>query len=166
MIIHCLDRKTKGERFPVHSVHDVNGAAGVFEVEKESGSKKTVDFDHHNEWNMPSCTCKDWQRFHLPCKHFFAVFHHRVNWQWEQLPQSYLQSAYLSADSDALAKHFATSSETAHKQQVEHSSREATTSDDSNTMSPEGVLEPQVPDPGEVNITDDPPKQVTINIIS
>ena len=51
------------------------------------------------------CVC-DWLRFHIPCKHFFAMFQPRANRQWEQLPQSYLHSTYLSADSDALAKHF------------------------------------------------------------
>jgi len=36
VIMHCLDRKAKGEKFPAHSVHDINGEAGIFEVEKES----------------------------------------------------------------------------------------------------------------------------------
>jgi len=137
VIMHCLDRKAKGEKFPAHSVQDINGEAGIFEVEKESGSKKTVDFGICSEENMPACTCKDWLRFHMPCKHFFAVFQHRANWQWEQLPQSYLHSAYLSTDSDALAKHFDTSS-----------TAEA--------------LEQQAHSPGEVTIRDNPPAQVTI----
>ncbi len=136
VIIHCLDRKAKGERFPVHSVHEIDGAMGIFEVESESGSKKTVNFGHDSEDSMPTCTCKDWLRFHLPCKHFFAVFQHRANWQWAQLPQVYLQSAYLSTDSDALARHFA-------------------------SAQAEGVLEEQV-ESSEVTITDDPPKQVSI----
>jgi len=131
---HCLDRKAKGEKFPAHSVHDIDGVEDILEVEKESGSKKTVDFGICNEENMPACTCKDWLRFHMPCKHL-AVFQHRANWQWEQLPQSYLHSAYLSTDSDALAKHFDTSS-TAE------------------------VLEQQTHSPGEVTIRDNPPAQV------
>lgn len=44
--------------------------------------------------------------YHIPCKHFFAVFEHRPQWQWEQLPESYLHSAYLLTDRDALDKHF------------------------------------------------------------
>ena len=77
-ILRCLNWKAKGERIPTHHVHDTNETLGVFQVEKEPGSKKTVNFDHHNN-DMPSCTRKDWQRFHLPCKHFFAMFQHRVN---------------------------------------------------------------------------------------
>lgn len=161
VIIHCLDRKTKGERFPVQSVCDMDGTTGVFEVQSESGSKKTVNFGHHS--NMPTCTCKDWQRFHLPCKHFFAVFQHRANWQWEQLPQSYLQSAYLSTDSDALAKHFSTEALPAPAQQF-HSSEKVTTSDNPDILSTEGTHEQQVQNPGEEMIPNDPPKQVTIMI--
>ena len=116
VILHCLNRKAKGERIPAHYVHDVNETIGVFEVEKESGSKKTVNFGCNND-DIPSCTCKDWQRFHLPCKHFFAIFYHRSEWKWDQLPRSYLQSAYLSVDCDALTTHFT-------QQQPNHSDQE------------------------------------------
>jgi len=60
---------------------------------------------------MPSCTCKDWLRHQLPYKHFFAIFRHRKEWQWEQLPSEYLQSAYLSMDVDSIHRHFQQSSE-------------------------------------------------------
>jgi len=60
-----------------------------------------------------------------------------TNWQSEQLPQSYLHSAYLSTDSDALAKHFDTSSIAE-------------------------ALEQQAHSPGEITIRDNPPAQVTI----
>ena len=135
-----------------------------FKWKRNQGSKKTVNFDHHNK-DMPSCTCKDWQRFHLPCKHFFAIFQHRANWQWEQLPQPYLQSAYLSADCDVLTKHFRASSEVAHEQQLQQSSE---VSESDGQLSPEGAHEPQVPvlDSREGTITDDLPKQVTMTIIS
>ena len=76
---HCLDRKAKGEKFPAHSVHDIDGVEDILEVEKESGSKKTVNFDIRSEENMPTCTCKDWLRFHMPCKHSFAVFQQTGN---------------------------------------------------------------------------------------
>ena len=74
-------------------------------MEKVSGSKQTLNFGKE-ENGMPSCTCKDWQQHQIPCKHFFAVFQHRPEWQWEQLPKSYLQSAYLSTDRDSLDMHF------------------------------------------------------------
>ena len=136
VIIHCLDRKAKGDRFSANSIHDIDHAIGIFEVEKESGSRKTLNFGQSTEEGMPSCTCKDWQRFHLPCKHFFAVFQHRQEWQWEQLPQTYLQSAYLSTDSDALDRHF-------------------------EITPPSNSVDLQEDSPEETSIADDIPRQVT-----
>ena len=44
---------------------------------------------------MPSCTCKDWRTYHIPCKHFFGVFQKREVWSWEKLPALYLESEFL-----------------------------------------------------------------------
>ena len=106
VILHCLDRKTRSVKFLAPAIQDINTERGVFEVSKNSTSKQTVDFGRGESSDMPSCTCKDWQQYHIPCKHFFAVFQHRSEWQWEQLPETYLNSAYLTVDRDALDKHF------------------------------------------------------------
>ena len=37
----------------------------------------------------PSCTCRDWMAWRIPCKHFFAVFQYYPSWNWERLPESY-----------------------------------------------------------------------------
>ena len=87
-------------------MHDVDKETGVFEVEKSSGSRHTVHFGILSDGNIPSSTCKDWVRHHLPCKHFFTVFRHRENWSREKLPPVYLNSAYLSTDVQALQNHF------------------------------------------------------------
>ena len=39
---------------------------------------------------------------HIPCKNFFAIFTHRPNWSWDQLPSTYQNSAYVSMDTLAL----------------------------------------------------------------
>ena len=52
---------------------------------------------------QPLCSCKDWTRYQIPCKHFFTVFRYIPLWQWDSLPTSYLQSEYLSQDIIALA---------------------------------------------------------------
>ena len=106
VILHCLDRRTNSAKFSAESVHEMDEENGVFEVEKTSGDRHTVNFGILNEDNMPSCMCKDWVRYHLPCKHFFTVFMHRKDWPWEKLPQVYLNSAYLSTDTQALHSHF------------------------------------------------------------
>lgn len=98
-ILHCLDRKQKVQAFSENDITIVDATNGVFEVKSQSGKGKvhTVDFLH------PSCSCKDWIRHHIPCKHFFVIFHYNQSWQWDSLPTSYLQSEYLSQDCVALA---------------------------------------------------------------
>jgi len=93
-------------KFSAGSIHDVDSEKGIFEVEKASGHRYEINFGKETSEGMPSCTCKDWLRHQLPCKHFFAIFQHRKEWQWEQLPSEYLQSAYLSMDVDSIRCHF------------------------------------------------------------
>ena len=105
VILHCLDRTNSSKILPQH-VHDIDTAAGIFEVEKTSGGKHMVDFGLESPSQMPSCTCKDWVRHHLPCKHFFSIFTNRQDWGWDKRPSGYLQSAYLSTDERALDDFF------------------------------------------------------------
>lgn len=160
VILHCLNRKAKGERIPAHYVHDVDGTVGVFEVEKESGNKKTVNFGHNFE-DMPSCTCKDWQRFHLPCKHFFAIFNHRAEWKWEQLPCSYLESAYLSVDHDALTSHFTQQHPNTSISDDHESPQEAQEPPQEAQELPQEAQEPQA----QPEITQDLTRQVNIDLL-
>jgi len=93
VILHCLDQKKKSTKY---TEEDVDGDHGKFTVKKPSGSVHNVDFG--TSTGVPSCTCKDWARSNLPCKHFFAVFRFSKNWNWESLPQAYLNGPYLMLD--------------------------------------------------------------------
>ena len=120
VVLHCLDRKSNSTKFSAESIHDVDSEKGIFEVEKASGHRYEVNFGKDTTEEMPSCTCKDWLRHQLPCKHFFAVFQHRKEWQREQLPSKYLQSAYLSMDVDSIRCHFQQTSESTDSATIPH----------------------------------------------
>jgi len=51
-----------------------------------------------NNHEPPACQCLSWQQTRLPCKHFFAVFRHYSNWQWDQLSPSYINGPRLTLD--------------------------------------------------------------------
>ena len=102
VIRHCMERRLKARKFSAEDVCDIDVNNGKFHVKSSSGKNYEVDFGVQSEW--PSCDCQDWVRFHIPCKHFFAVFFKRERWQWNSLPSNYLLSAYLSQDSEALVK--------------------------------------------------------------
>ena len=90
VILHCLERKSKSAKYAVHSVHDVDPDLGIFEIATQPIAKFGTSDD------MPSCIV---QRLvfvpTIPCKHFFAIFTHRPNWSWDQLPSTYQNSAYV-----------------------------------------------------------------------
>ena len=73
---------------------------GSFEVHKTGTEKK-----YALNFQKPECTCKDWARHRIPCKHFFAVFQYFPDWNWSRLPQSYQDSCYLSADTTAVQQY-------------------------------------------------------------
>ena len=101
-ILHCLHRQASSNKFSQSDITQMNPHCGKFEVKSNKG-KQTVDFG--GESIEPTCSCKDWLTYHLPCKHFFAVFRHYPEWGWEKLPTSYLQSPYLSLDNQSITSY-------------------------------------------------------------
>ena len=64
VIFHCLERKAKCHKF----------------TEEDIKVLKDGEFEVNGNFNIPECTCKDWARHHIPCKHFFAVFELCPGW--------------------------------------------------------------------------------------
>lgn len=93
VIFHCLERKAKCHKFTEEDIKVLQD--GKFEVYKTN----IVNF------SLPECSCKDWVRYHIPCKHFFAVFEQCPGWDWFKLPQQFSGSCYLSADTTAVKKY-------------------------------------------------------------
>ena len=106
MILHCLDRKFSSHKFQEDDIVTVSGKAGEFTVQ---GKKRVHTVDFGTSSGMPSCTCLDWTKNQLPCKHFFAVFKHKKEWSWNDLSQEYLCKPHISADIKALNTHFSQS---------------------------------------------------------
>ena len=105
MIKHCLVRKTNSNKFTAEAIQ-TNEKPGVFHVVKASRGKHIVEFGTASGEGTPSCSCKDWTRWHIPCKHFFAAFRVKPEWSWNTLPKQYTESAYLSTDNEALVAYF------------------------------------------------------------
>ena len=96
IILHCLERKAKCLKFISDDIRSPE--EGIFEVCKTDGGNHVVNF------NLPECSCKDWARHHIPCKHFFAIFEHCPGWNWFKLPEQFQGSCYLSADNGSVQK--------------------------------------------------------------
>lgn len=99
-ISHCLERKSKSLKYTSEDITLIDDDNGVFRVKGTSGK------DHEVKFHIPSCSCRDWTTWHLPCKHFFCIFAHYPKWTWTSLPESYQNSAYLSNDHAAIEEYF------------------------------------------------------------
>jgi hypothetical protein len=87
----------------------INNDEGRFTVKGTNGNDHQVSFGISSTETAPSCTCRDWVEWHIPCKHFFANFRFYPAWNWVSLPESYKTSAYLSTDTGALDTFFSDS---------------------------------------------------------
>ena len=99
-ICHYLARCTKSLKYTDSDVTLLDIAEGKFQVTGCGGKVHIVNF------GGPSCTCRDWVEWNLPCKHFFCIFRLCPQWGWDSLPSSYTSSAYLSTDQAALDSYF------------------------------------------------------------
>ena len=101
VVLHCLAREEKARKTlsPNH-VSYTDSENGLFRVCGKSGYTHTIDFG--KQTGKPSCTCQDWIKNNIPCKHFFLIFQTKEGWGWSSLPQSYLKSPYLCCDNMVL----------------------------------------------------------------
>ncbi|XP_063078674.1 uncharacterized protein LOC134468731 [Engraulis encrasicolus] len=99
VVTHIMERMTEAE---YHTDEIVPVGDGLFNIKSAShgNGHHTVDFGCNTD--APSCTCMDWRRSKLPCKHFCAIFLKNKEWGWEKLHASYRENPLLSLDGHCL----------------------------------------------------------------
>lgn len=102
VIAHTMQRikSCEKEGYTDVDIETVNNEQGEFRVKTRSGHIYNVNFGVSS--GSPSCTCKDWVMHRLPCKHFFAIFQLKPTWNWEKLPNTYINSPRMSFDKEAI----------------------------------------------------------------
>ena len=175
LIAHCLERQARAKKYDSTDIVP-STQKGVFTLIKPSGRSHTIDFGIEGE---TSCTCKDWKKWKIPCKHFFGVFNANKEWGWNSLPPSYLQSAYLSCDTRTtcgLYQEFGVciwESSTEQEAEINEISTESTEMQPQITESIQSIEESQQTlsqpeectnaligsDQAEVDLTDEPPRK-------
>ena len=94
VIIHCLERKSNCQKYNEEDITIQDATNGVFTVKGSSGKAYTFDFGRTT--SKPSCSCLDWIKWQIPCKHFFAIFRLVPEWNWDALPSSYRNNPTIS----------------------------------------------------------------------
>ena len=101
-IVHHVMRRFTGDEIDKTDVAE-NGYK-TFTVVSESCAnvKHTVEFG--NEEKLPHCTCKDWNKHLLPCKHICAVLKHVPGNTWDDLGTMYTSNPVLNIDHDCVGR--------------------------------------------------------------
>ncbi|XP_062591433.1 uncharacterized protein LOC134252909 [Saccostrea cucullata] len=101
VVKHCFKRWEDSVNISVDDIDEIG--EGNFLVHSQApGSSEvyTVNFSPQ-EFPIPSCTCEDWRKHHLICKHFCAIFRCTA-WKWEHLPEAYRNNPFITLDDDIL----------------------------------------------------------------
>ena len=87
-ILHCLDRHSRSKKYDDEDLSE-GDKEGIFIIQSRDGFHNIVNSGRNSQEQMPSCFCKDWTRWHIPCKHIFTVFRLKKAWGGDALPQMY-----------------------------------------------------------------------------
>ncbi|KAI8516096.1 hypothetical protein Bbelb_069090 [Branchiostoma belcheri] len=111
VVNHILPRLTEAQCYEPGNIITVG--PGVFKVTSKGGISQhyhTVNFETSSANNMPSCTCRDWAKHKMPCKHFCAIFTLEEGWTWDKLSPAYRDNPLFSLDDTFLASSSSSSS--------------------------------------------------------
>lgn len=92
---HCVKRMPPQVEFIDH-----------YQVEKQQSSDSlkftvsnyTIDYD----LQIPHCSCPDFSKYHWPCKHVLAIFHHYPEHGWDSLHRAYQTQPCFNLDLEVL----------------------------------------------------------------
>lgn len=91
MAMHIEDRMTQ----VLGSQQITEASSGTFKVTSEA-DKGSYAVTLGSSSTLPSCSCEDWKRNRLPCKHFCACF--KAGWTWDDLCSQYKNNPLFVID--------------------------------------------------------------------
>ena len=96
-LVHCLNRISSAEEIKPEYIK-AGESKGEFHVRSTEYEETWYNLSFGGNDTMPKCSCRDFRHTGLLCKHFFAVFKHNEDWQWDALPESYRHNPHLCLD--------------------------------------------------------------------
>jgi len=97
-VMHCLKRIPPATTV-IDSRHIVQNSDSTFTVHSvDSDNTYIVRIYSTMPVAAPACSCFDWDRYHLPCKHMLAVFATYPQYGWDALPEEYRSFPHFHLD--------------------------------------------------------------------
>ena len=93
---HCLGRISKVEQIDSNDIQVVERNR-LFKV-KSSSKEIFHQLDLGDKYSFPTCTCHDWKKHLMPCKHFLALFEHKTGISWNSFGDIYRKWPFFIID--------------------------------------------------------------------
>ena len=99
---YCIERLTPADKIKVKNINQQKICDKYIFSLKSSTTSDVYLVDLGNGENLPSCTCIDWKKTLLPCKHMLAVITKWDGMSWLSISSKYRQSPFLILDNEAI----------------------------------------------------------------
>ena len=93
---HCLERISKVEQIDLNDIQVIERNR-LFKV-KSFSKEKFHQLDLGDKHSFPTCICHDWKKHLMSCKHFLAIFEHKIGISKNSLEDIYRKSPYFNID--------------------------------------------------------------------
>jgi len=102
LIKHMRDTSMKASAITANMIITKDDNNYLVTSSKNSEDHYKVFLGSDSDQKMPFCECKEFQRNHMPCKHFAAIFHHISGINWDSLPDSYRNNPHFTVDTQCV----------------------------------------------------------------
>lgn len=99
IVEHCMQRFHSSDQFGSGDIKIADDISG--QIYQVKSMDKTYQVTMGSEKEFPNCTCEDFRRNFLPCKHFFAILKY-THESWSNLSPLYTESPFINLDVSAL----------------------------------------------------------------
>eukprot|EP00794_Sanderia_malayensis_P002783 gene2783-3220_t len=99
---HCMNRMDNASDMRKNLVLTADMDKKTFQLQSSTNDRIQFELQFNSVGSRPHCTCPDFSRTRLPCKHFFYLFEKYSALTWSQLPSSYTENPFFTLDNDVL----------------------------------------------------------------
>ena len=101
LVRHMREAEERSMHICQSAIHSLGES--LFAVKADDGKNAyKVSLGSEENQQLPFCECRQFQKTHLPCKHFAAIFRHIPDVSWNSLPTFYKDHPLITVDQDCV----------------------------------------------------------------
>lgn len=100
---HCIERLTSANAIEIKDITKDEFSQNTYNVNSATTKGECHRIYLGDEDSIPSCSCIDWKKNLLPCKHMLAVITKINSVTWDSVSKKYRDSPFLKLDNEIIA---------------------------------------------------------------